>query len=84
MTYPLQPTERDRKRFRDFCKSHLKFLVPDFDRVGTDGHYKSLMTKDLWAIWWAQERERQLLQYLNLSQSVRIQRLLNLLNGDGK
>lgn len=77
MNYPLQPTERDRERFRDFCKSHLKFLEPDFDRVRTDGHYKSLMTKDLWAIWWAQERERQLLQNLSLSQAAEIQRHLN-------
>ena len=77
MTYPLQPTERDRERFRDCCKSHLKFLEPDFDRVGTDGHYKSLMTKDLWAIWWAQERERQLLQNLNQSQGAEISRLMN-------
>ena len=84
MNYPLQPTERDRERFRDFCKSRLKFLEPDFDRVGIDGHYKSMMTKDLWAIWWAQERECQLLQNLNLSQYVEIQRLLNKLNGDGK
>ena len=77
MNYPLQPTERDRERFRDFCKSHLEFLEPDFDRVGTDGHYKSLMTKDLWAVWWAQERERQLLQNLSLSQAAEIQRHLN-------
>ena len=84
MTPPIEPTERDRERFRDFCKSRLKFLEPDFDRVGTDGHYKSLMTKDLWEIWWAHERECQLLKNLNLSQSVEIQRLINLLNGDGK
>lgn len=83
MTYPLQPTERDRERFRDTCKCHLTFC--DFDRHGIDGDYKSPVTADLFRIWWAQERELQLLQKLSLSQSVEIQRLLNnLLNGDGK
>jgi hypothetical protein len=82
MTYPLQPTERDRERFRDACKH---FLVPcDFDRHGIDGGYKSAVTVGLFRIWWSVEKERQLLQNLNLSQSVEIQRLLNMLNGDGK
>ena len=82
MTYPLQPIERDRERFRDACKH---FLVPcDFDRHGIDGGYKSAVTVGLFRIWWSVEKERQLLQNLNLSQSVEIQRLLNMLNGDGK
>ena len=82
MNYPLQPTERDREQFRDACKH---FQIPcDFDRHGIDDGYKSAVTADLFRFWWSVERERQLLQYLNLSQSVRIQRLLNLLNGDGK
>ena len=82
MTYPLQPTERDRERFRDTCKH---FLVPcDFDRHGIDGGYKSAVTVGLFRIWWSVEKERQLLQNLNLSQSVEIQRLLNMLNGDEK
>lgn len=82
MTYPLQPTERDRERFRDACKH---FLVPcDFDRHGIDGGYKSAVTVGLFRIWWSVEKERQLLQNLNLSQSVEIQRLLNMLNGDEK
>ena len=75
MTYPLQPTERDRERFRDTCKCHLTFC--DFDRHGIDGDYKSPVTADLFRIWWAQERELQLLQKLSLSQSVEIQRHLN-------
>lgn len=75
MTYPLQPTERDRERFRDTCKCHLTFC--DFDRHGIDGDYKSPVTADLFRIWWAQERELQLLQKLSLSQSVEIQRLIN-------
>jgi len=75
MTYPLQPTERDRERFRDACKCHLTFC--DFDRHGIDGDYKSPVTADLFRIWWAQERELQLLQKLSLSQSVEIQRLIN-------
>ena len=54
----------------------LKFLEPDFDRIGVDGHYRSLMTKDLWAAWWSVERERQLLQNLNQSQGVKISELL--------
>jgi len=75
MTYPLQPTERDRERFRDACKCHLTFC--DFDRHGIDGDYKSQATIDLFRIWWSVEKERQLLQNLNLSQSVEIQRHLN-------
>ena len=75
MNYPLQPTERDRERFRDTCKCHLTFC--DFDRHGIDGDYKSPVTADLFRIWWAQERELQLLQKLSLSQSVEIQRHLN-------
>lgn len=75
MTYPLQPTERDRERFRDACKCHLTFC--DFDRHGIDGDYKSQATIDLFRIWWAQERELQLLQKLSLSQSAEIQRHLN-------
>lgn len=75
MTYPLQPTERDRERFRDTCKCHLTFC--DFDRHGIDGDYKSPVTADLFRIWWAQERELQLLQKLSLSQSAEIQRHLN-------
>ena len=75
MNYHLQPTERDRERFRDTCKCHLTFC--DFDRHGIDGDYKSPVTADLFRIWWAQEREIQLLQKLSLSQSVEIQRLIN-------
>jgi len=75
VNYPLQPTERDRERFRDTCKCHLTFC--DFDRHGIDGDYKSPVTADLFRIWWAQERELQLLQKLSLSQSVEIQRLIN-------
>ena len=75
MTYPLQPTERDRERFRDTCKCHLTFC--DFDRHGIDGDYKSPVTADLFRIWWAQERELQLLQKLSLSQAAEIQRHLN-------
>jgi len=74
---PIEPTERDRERFRDCCKMRLKFLEPDFDRIGVDGHYRSLMTKDLWAVWWPVERERQMLQNLNQSQAMEIQRLIN-------
>lgn len=82
MTLPIEPTERDRERFRDACKH---FLVPcDFDRHGIDGGYKSAVTVGLFRIWWSVEKERQLLQNLNLSQSVEIQRLLNMLNGDEK
>ena len=75
MTLPIEPTERDRERFRDTCKCHLTFC--DFDRHGIDGDYKSPVTADLFRIWWAQERERQLLQNLSLSQAAEIQRHLN-------
>lgn len=75
MTLPIEPTERDRERFRDTCKCHLTFC--DFDRHGIDGDYKSPVTADLFRIWWAQERELQLLQKLSLSQAAEIQRHLN-------
>jgi hypothetical protein len=74
---PEYPTERDRERFQDCCKMRLKFLEPDFDRIEVDGHYRSLMAKDLWAVWWPVERERQMLQNLNQSQAMEIQRLIN-------
>ena len=75
MTYPLQPTERDRERFRDSCKSYLTFC--DFNRIGIDGDYKSTTTRDLFRIWWSVEKERQLLHNLNQSQGAEISRLLS-------
>jgi len=57
MTYPLQPTERDRERFRDACKCHLTFC--DFDRHGIDGDYKSPVTANANVTGLAPEQEEQ-------------------------
>ena len=75
MTYPLQPTERDRERFRDAAKQHLTWC--DFNRNGIDGEYKDAETRYLFKLWWSVERERQLLQNLNQSQGAEISRLIN-------
>lgn len=72
---PINPTERDRERFRDAAKQHLTWC--DFNRTGIDGEYKDAETRYLFKLWWSVERERQMLQNLNQSQSVEIQRLIN-------
>ena len=73
MTYPMQPTERDRERFRDAARQHLTWC--DFNRTGIDGDYKDAETRYLFKMWWSVERERQLLQNLNMSQGCKLSEL---------
>lgn len=69
---PINPTERDRERFRDLTKAQGFYL--EYDRFG-NGEYKHQRTMDLFAVWWSVERERQLLQNLNQSQGCKISEL---------
>ena len=75
MTYPLQPTERDRERFRDDVKTMGYPL--EFNRCGPHEAYKDAITHMVWVIWWSVEKERQLLHNLNQSQGAEITRLMN-------
>lgn len=77
MTSPLHlaPTERDRERFRDMTKAMgLRLEYARFGRNRNED-YRDAITEMAWRIWWAQERERQLLQNLNQSQAAEISRL---------
>lgn len=70
---PMHPTERDRERFRDAARQHLTWC--DFNRTGIDGDYKDAETRYLFKMWWSVERERQLLQNLNMSQGCKLSEL---------
>ena len=70
---PIEPTERDRERFRDLTKA-MQFGL-EYDRHGDD--YKYDLTDLMFRLWWSVERERQLLQNLNQSQGVKISELLS-------
>lgn len=70
---PITPTERDRERFRDMTKAMGYPL--EYARFGRNEDYRDVITEMAWRIWWAQERERQLLQNLNQSQAAEISRL---------
>ena len=69
-TLPIERTERDRERFRDAARQHLTWC--DFNRTGIDGDYKDAETRYLFKMWWSVERERQLLQNLNMSQGGKL------------
>lgn len=73
---PEYPTERDRERFRDITKAMRLGLEYD-RRLATNGDYTDQQTVAMFRLWWSVERERQMLQNLNQSQSVEIQRHLN-------
>lgn len=73
---PIEPTERDRERFRDITKA-MQFGLEYDRRLATNGDYTDQQTVAMFRLWWSVERERQLLQNLNQSQSVEIQRHLN-------
>ena len=75
MTYPLDPTERDRDPFRDDVKTMGYPL--EFNRCGPHEAYKDAITHMVWVIWWSVEKERQLLQNLNQSRGAEISRLMN-------
>lgn len=70
---PLTPTERDRERFRDMTKA--MGIALEYNRNERLVVYRDAITEMAWRIWWAQERERQLLQNLNQSQAAEISRL---------
>ena len=74
MTLPIEPTERDRERFRDDVKTMGYPL--EFNRCGPHEAYKDAITHMVWVIWWSVEKERQLLQNLNQSQGAEITRLM--------
>ena len=70
-TLPIEPTECDRERFRDWTKA-MQFGL-EYDRHGDD--YKYVLTDLMFRLWWAVERERQLLQNLNMSQGCKMSEL---------
>ena len=70
-------TEHKDKRHAQQNRLYWALLKQVSEQAMVDGRM-------FWVIWWSVEKERQLLQNLNLSQSAEIQRLLNLLNGDEK
>lgn len=75
MTYPMQPTEHDRERFRDSTKAMSMAL--EYNRNERLGVYRDATTEMAWRIWWAVEKERQLLHNLNQSQGAEISRLMS-------
>ena len=79
---PMHPTERDRERFRDAARQHLTWC--DFNRTGIDGDYKDAETRYLFKMWWSVERERQLLQNLNMSQGCKLSELAQKLEAERK
>lgn len=70
---PMHPTERDRERFRDLTKA-MQFGL-EYDRFNADGQYKDGVTETAFRVWWSAERERQLLQNLNMSQGCKLSEL---------
>lgn len=79
---PDHPTERDRERFRDITKAMQLGL--EYDRLGIDGQYKQGMTETAFRAWWSAERERQLLQNLNMSQGCKLSELAQKLEAERK
>jgi len=75
MTLPIEPTERDRERFRDITKA-MQFGLEYDRRLATNGDYTDQQTVAMFRLWWSVERERQLLQNLNQSQGCKISELL--------
>lgn len=79
-TLPIEPTECDRERFRDWTKA-MQFGL-EYDRHGDD--YKYVLTDLMFRLWWAVERERQLLQNLNMSQGCKLSELAQELEAERK
>lgn len=71
---PMHPTERDRERFRDLTKA-MQFGLEYDRRLAYNGDYTDPQTVAMFRLWWSVERERQLLQNLNMSQGVKISEL---------
>jgi len=80
---PEHPTERDRERFRDITKAmHLGL---EYDRqLTSNGDYTDPQTAAMFRLWWSVERERQLLQNLNMSQGCKLSELAQELESERK
>lgn len=53
---PIEPTERDRERFRDSTKA-MGFSL-EYNRNERLGVYRDAITEMAWKIWWAQKLEK--------------------------
>ena len=71
---PMHPTERDRERFRDLTKA-MQFGLEYDRRLAYNGDYTDPQTVAMFRLWWSVERERQLLQNLNMSQGCKLSEL---------
>ena len=71
---PMHPTERDRERFRDLTKA-MQFGLEYDRRLASNGDYTDPQTVAMFRLWWSVERERQLLQNLNMSQGCKLSEL---------
>ena len=71
---PTHPTERDRERFRDLTKA-MQFGLEYDRRLASNGDYTDPQTVAMFRLWWPVERERQLLQNLNMSQGCKLSEL---------
>ena len=71
---PEHPTERDRERFRDLTKA-MQFGLEYDRRLAYNGDYTDPQTVAMFRLWWSVERERQLLQNLNMSQGCKLSEL---------
>ena len=79
----MHPTERDRELFRDLTKA-MGFALEYNRRLAANGDYTDLQTVSIFKIWWAVERERQLLQNLNMSQGCKLSELAQKLEAERK
>ena len=71
---PEHPTERDRERFRDLTKA-MQFGLEYDRRLAYNGDYTDPQTVAMFRLWWSVERERHLLQNLNMSQGCKLSEL---------
>ena len=71
---PMHPTELDRERFRDLTKA-MQFGLEYDRRLASNGDYTDPQTVAMFRLWWPVERERQLLQNLNMSQGCKLSEL---------
>ena len=74
-TLPIEPTERDRERFRDLTKA-MQFGLEYDRRLAFNGDYTDPQTVAMFRLWWSVERERQLLQNLNMSQGCKLSEIV--------
>ncbi len=78
---PEHPTERDRERFRDLTKA-MQFGLEYDRRLASNGDYTDPQTVAMFRLWWSVERERQLLQNLNMSQGCKLSELAQKLEAE--